>query len=331
MIQQWAVIDSGQLLRLVGAFREGSLSHADWTHEAHLAVGTWHVYEFGPVRALAILRGSIRHLNDRHGTPNSETRGYHETITRAYVCLIADVLANEPPPNAVDAVRVVMTSAIAPKLALLDYYSRERLMSIEARRGWVPADLRPIMPPHWPRVVTTPRLRLRCPELADADGIVALITPAVSRWLATWTSPCSRDDAAEKIEAALAAIESGDALHFAVTRRADGALVGWIRLERREPDGDCAEIGFWFGEAFQGVGYATEAAAAACAAAFRLLDVNTVEAGAQPANTASLRVLSKLGMRSIGDRVIFAPSSQRDEPCLFFAMKRDDVITTSSN
>lgn len=217
------------------------MSHADWTHHAHLAVGTWYVYEFGPVRGLAMLRDSIRSLNDRHGTPNSDTRGYHETITRAYICLIADVLAGEPVASAVDAVRVVMSSTIAPKTALLDYDSHDRLMSIEARRAWL------------------------------------------------------------------------------------------FRLERREPGGDGAELGFWFGEAFQGIGYATEAAAAACAAAFRLLEVETIEAGAQPDNAASLRALSKLGMRSIGERVVFAPSRQRYESCLFFEIRRDDGIIASSN
>ena len=69
MIGEWGVVDGEQLLQLVEAFRTGSLSHAGWTHHAHLAVGTWYVYEFGPVRGLAMLRDSIRSLNDRHGTP----------------------------------------------------------------------------------------------------------------------------------------------------------------------------------------------------------------------------------------------------------------------
>ena len=329
MIQDWAAIEGEQLRQLVEAFRDRSLPHADWTHEAHLAVGTWHVYEFGPVRALVMLRDRIRRLNDQHGTPNSDTRGYHETITRAYVCLIADLLAREPAASDVDAVRAVMGSTIAPKTALLDYYSRDRLMSTAARRGWVSADLRPLSPPHWPRPLTTERLLLRSPELTDADAIVALITPAVSRWLATWTSPQSHEEATQRIEAALAAIESGDALHYAVARRSDGALAGWIRLERREPGSDRAELGFWFGEQFQGGGYATEAATAACTAAFRLLDLSAIEAGAQSTNAASLRVLAKLGMQPIGERLVFAPSRQRHEPCVFFEKTQEARLQTS--
>lgn len=143
MSPDWAAIDQAQLLQLVEAFRGGSLPKPDWTHEAHLAVGTWHVYEFGPVRALTMLRDHIRLLNDRHGTPNSDTRGYHETITRAYVCLIAEHLVDCQPPTVADAIRGVLASSIAPRDALFAYYSRERLMSVEARRGWVAPDLRP--------------------------------------------------------------------------------------------------------------------------------------------------------------------------------------------
>jgi hypothetical protein len=78
---------------LAGQFRACTLPHGEWTHTAHLRVGTWHVHHFGADAALALLRTGIRRLNDFHGTPNTETRGYHETITVAYVRLIAEFLA----------------------------------------------------------------------------------------------------------------------------------------------------------------------------------------------------------------------------------------------
>jgi hypothetical protein len=75
---------------LVLRFRESRLAREEWTHLAHLAVGTWHARRSGPERAIDQLRERIRRLNDFHGTPNTETRGYHETITRAYVFLLVD-------------------------------------------------------------------------------------------------------------------------------------------------------------------------------------------------------------------------------------------------
>ncbi|MDX2169496.1 MAG: hypothetical protein SF182_20675 [Deltaproteobacteria bacterium] len=118
------------------------MPHAEWTHRAHLAVGTWHVLRFGPDEALRRLRSGIRALNDAHGTPNSDTRGYHETITRAYVTLIADFLSTRAGTSPADAAHALLRSPLAGKDALLRYYSRPCLGSVTARRGWVAPDLR---------------------------------------------------------------------------------------------------------------------------------------------------------------------------------------------
>jgi hypothetical protein len=82
---------------LVSRFRDGTLPASEWTtHDAHIVVGTCHVHELGPVRALDAMRAGILRLNEHHGTPNTDSRGYHETITRAYLSLIADALVPTP-------------------------------------------------------------------------------------------------------------------------------------------------------------------------------------------------------------------------------------------
>ena len=138
----WTWPDAAQLQDLVDRFHARTLTHAEWTHAAHIAVGTWCVHQYGAIAALAHLRREIPRLNDVHGTPNSDTRGYHETITQAYVWLIAARLAARPPADIADAVQDVMRSPLAQSTALAPYYSRDVLMSVAARRGWVPPDLR---------------------------------------------------------------------------------------------------------------------------------------------------------------------------------------------
>lgn len=130
---------------LVARFVACRLPHSEWTHQAHLAVGAWHVAHFGADEALARLRVGIRQLNDSHGTPNSAARGYHETITRAYVQLLAEFL-NSVPQTMPLAERVarLLASRLAAKEALLQFYSRERLMSSEARATWIEPDLLPL-------------------------------------------------------------------------------------------------------------------------------------------------------------------------------------------
>ena len=86
-----------ELQDLAARFESATIPKAEWTHAAHLSVGLWHVDRYGPEEALARLRAGIRRLNDAHGTVNSTTGGYHETITRAYVVLFAELLAVDAP------------------------------------------------------------------------------------------------------------------------------------------------------------------------------------------------------------------------------------------
>lgn len=127
---------------LVARFVARTLPHAEWTHHAHLTVGAWHVDRFGPAEAVIRLRAGILALNDAHGTPNSPTSGYHETITCAYVRVLAEFLAACPADEPLaDRVARVLASPLAAKDFLLRFYSRERLMSATARADWVEPDL----------------------------------------------------------------------------------------------------------------------------------------------------------------------------------------------
>ena len=118
---------------------------SEWTHLAHLAIGMWHVHQYGADEALTRLRNGIRRLNDSHGTLNTETSGYHETVTRAYVQLLSQFL--DACPSAMplaERVSLLIASPLADKAALLRFYSRERLMSPEARANWVEPDIMPL-------------------------------------------------------------------------------------------------------------------------------------------------------------------------------------------
>ena len=100
----------------------------------------------GPVRALSTLRTGIRLLNDAHGTANTDSGGYHETITAAYVVLIAEFLrrAEASDRDLAEHVQALLASPVASREALLVFYSKPRLFSVEARRGWVEPDRAPL-------------------------------------------------------------------------------------------------------------------------------------------------------------------------------------------
>jgi hypothetical protein len=136
---------------LVARFRTCTLPKAAWTHFAHLRVGAWHVHHRGAAAALAALREGIRRLNDSHGTVNSPTSGYHETITVAYVRLIEAFFATFD--DAVpfdDRLAALLAGPLADRSALLHYWSKERLLSPEARAAWIEPDLGPLVLPPVP-------------------------------------------------------------------------------------------------------------------------------------------------------------------------------------
>ena len=129
---------------LVRRFTECSLPKAEWTHAAHLAVGLWHVSRYGRDDALMRLRAGITQLNETHGTVNSSTGGYHETVTRAYVQLLGAFAARHGGMTAAQRVTALLADPLADKRALLGFYSAAALDSVQARLGWVEPDLAPL-------------------------------------------------------------------------------------------------------------------------------------------------------------------------------------------
>ena len=132
---------------LVARFVACSIPAAEWTHEAHLIVGLWHVDRYGPDEALVRLRSGICRLNESHGGVNSATNGYHETITAAYVQLFALYFGGCPKDLRLeDRIDRFLDSPLAAKRALGAFYTTERLMSMTARAGWVEPDVTPLDP-----------------------------------------------------------------------------------------------------------------------------------------------------------------------------------------
>lgn len=72
----------------VSRFASGGLEKAEWTHGAHLAVGAWYLAEYSRLEAGVRLRTGIRHLNICLGGQNTDTSGFHETLTEFWVELV---------------------------------------------------------------------------------------------------------------------------------------------------------------------------------------------------------------------------------------------------
>jgi ribosomal-protein-alanine N-acetyltransferase len=141
----------------------------------------------------------------------------------------------------------------------------------------------------------TARLLLRPFTMADADAIFTLHSNAYV--LRFWDAPPWSEHArAERFIAACGRMaEEGSGARLAMVRASDEAFIGWCSLTRWNPDYRSASMTYCLDDSAWGHGHATEAGRAMLQWAFDTLELNRVQAETDTRNTASARVLDKLG------------------------------------
>lgn len=145
-------------------------------------------------------------------------------------------------------------------------------------------------------VLETTRLKLRPYCEADIAEMLPLIgTREVAAATLHIPHPYTEQDA----KAFFTTLQNADKLSMAITLRSDGRQIGGIGLRIDEPH-QHAELGYWLGVPYWGKGYATEAAREVLRYGFADLRLHRIFASHFRANTASGRVLMKLGMRHEG-------------------------------
>ncbi len=143
-------------------------------------------------------------------------------------------------------------------------------------------------------ILKTPRLLMRELISEDAERFYQLnADPEVSRY--------TGDAAFADVEAARDFLRGYDHYEkygfgrWAVIRREDGEFLGWCGIKYTS-EIDEYDIGFRFFRACWGRGYATEAAKVSLDYGLSHLRIKTMVGRAMKANTASVKVLEKIGM-----------------------------------
>jgi len=120
-----------------------TLPREEWTHEAHLAATTYLVLKHPEIDLDTQLRGIISRYNESVGGVNSDSEGYHDTITHAYLRGIRLFLSEADVTRPIhELVNELLMSPMGRRDWPLRFWSKDRLMSVDARRGWVEPDLR---------------------------------------------------------------------------------------------------------------------------------------------------------------------------------------------
>jgi len=176
----------------------------------------------------------------------------------------------------------------------------------------------------WPtaRPIEGSRIRLRCISLKDARTIADIMTTDVSRWLASWPANPTVEAVTQRISRAQKAMQEQRELHFRIDECERNLTVGYVSVAKSDTDCKIGHLTYWLGSAFQGKGYMTEAVRLAMAAGFQYLDLETIEAGAHPDNLGSFAVMKRVGMRPIGERMVWVDNRHQNERSLFYSVDR---------
>lgn len=164
-----------EVMRIGEGLLARTLLRADWTHEAHLAATTWLILRHPEIDLDAELPGLIRRYNESVGGVNDDTQGYHDTITKAYlrgvrIFLVertAHVLSNRPIHELVND---LLHSPMGHRDWPLRFWSRKKLFSVEARRGWVEPDQEMLPDRAFDRPGTWPKSLTNGPSIGRSMG-----------------------------------------------------------------------------------------------------------------------------------------------------------------
>lgn len=236
------VADTPRTLAEVSAFIRDfeacRLPKARWTHEGHLVAGLWYVWHLGAAEALKELRVRIARHNTSVGTLNTDSSGYHETITRLYVEEIGRFCSSWRDESMEAALSHLLSSPLADSKWPLTRYTAAQLFSVQARRGWVP-----------PMMSERPHFKAAYPYQKDVLSLPVTDIDAAARWYSAHFGMAEVERRAEPVPTVILE-RDGTRIGFAVNggdAAQDGAaiLVTGIAAMKAELESKGVELGNW--------------------------------------------------------------------------------------
>jgi len=128
----------------IAAFEDGSLPKERWTHGAHLLTGACYVWTLGRAAATDRMRERVKAYNVAVGGKNTATSGYHETITVFWIALLERLRRELAGLGRSQFAHAAVERSAGWREVLAEYYSFDVLASEQARREWIPPDLKEI-------------------------------------------------------------------------------------------------------------------------------------------------------------------------------------------
>lgn len=128
-------------------FEAGVWPFEDWHHQQHIKVAYLYLRRYPFEKAMTQMREKIRAYNISHNVPDLPTRGYHETMTQAWMRLVYLTLCEYGPAETADDF-YAQNPQLSEKKTLRLFYSHDLLMSSPAKAEFVEPDLAPLPRSH---------------------------------------------------------------------------------------------------------------------------------------------------------------------------------------
>jgi len=129
-----------EIVDLIKRFESRSLPKDEWTHPAHLVVAIWYCSKYTEEEAMNHVRENITKHNEAVGTPNTDSLGYHETITKFWMWVAKEFLSMKNYDSLSDATNSFIKSEFGDSHFPFGYYSHDLIVSVRARHEWVEPD-----------------------------------------------------------------------------------------------------------------------------------------------------------------------------------------------
>lgn len=129
----------------IAAFESCRVESGCWTHRAHVRMAWNYLRTCSFDQALGRIRDGLNRLNAKHGVPDALDRGYHETMTRAWLHIVAATMTKHGPADSSIAFCNAQPHLLIRTLLRL-YYTQDRIMSAEAKARFVEPDIAPLPP-----------------------------------------------------------------------------------------------------------------------------------------------------------------------------------------
>ena len=122
-------------------FETASIPKAEWDHRAHIRLAYEMLARVPFDVSIQRLREGIPRLNRSHGVLDTETSGYHETLTVVWAALVHE---RDPAGSPDFETFVERHPELLSRELVLEHYAPGTLFSVRARRAFVPPDRRAI-------------------------------------------------------------------------------------------------------------------------------------------------------------------------------------------